>query len=184
MSVLNYNQLEIINELKNHKIYKSPLLYAWDNKLIIRDRPKIFSIKDNIKLLLAFSSLFKNYDYIAYKTNLLNNKKNIVNIDNYNILIKCIDKKIGLLVIDLDTYTETKNILNELNDNIDENTIIFMPYLVNFEDFELKSIRGLLEFVEENNLEINWIGINGDIKLYEFKNNGYNNGVCFSLRRI
>ena len=59
-----------------------------------------------------------------------------------------------------------------------------MPYLVNFEDFELKSIRGLLEFVEENNLEINWIGINGDIKLYEFKNNGYNNGVCFSLRRI
>lgn len=182
MSILTYKQIELLDELNYYNIYKSPLIHAWDNNIILKDRPLLFCINQQSKLLFSFSNIFKDYTYISYKNNkFIKNRKNIIDAPHYNYLIRLLDKKIGLLVIDLETYINTKNLLLELHDYIDEDTVIFMPYLVNFENFDIKSIRGLFEFIENKNLKLQWIGINGDLKLYDFKDNGYNNGVSFKL---
>ena len=156
-------------------------MYSFDNNLIDLNKNLIFSIKNDPKLLLAISKIYKNNKYILYKSNHNLKKRNILNVKTFKNINLLIDNFIGLLVIDLENYYDTKILLNEFLNFINNDTIIFMPYLVNFDNYDIKSIRAVFEFCDENNFNIEWIGINGDIKLYEFFNNGFNNGVAFRL---
>ena len=58
----------------------------------------------------------------------------------------------------------------------------FVPYLVNYENYDMKILSGIFEYCEENNLEIEWIAINGNIQLYDIVDRGYNTSVCFYLK--
>ena len=181
MSTLTYKHIMLLEELKKYNLRKSPLIYLFENNLINLDKNLIFSIKNDPKLLLNITKIYKNNKFILYKSNHSLKKKNILNIKTFKNINILIDNFIGLLVIDLENYYDTKILLNEFLNFINNDTVIYMPYLVNFDNFYIKSIRAVFEFCDENNFSIEWIGINGNIKLYDFFNYGFNNGVAFRL---
>ena len=182
MSILDINSISILEDLKNYNVKNSPLIYVWDKNLVPKNRINLFYSNESDRCIRAFSRLYKESIFVSYKfRKKIKNRKNIINFDNFSQIESL---KIGLLFLDFNKYLDIKNKLIEFKNIIDNNTIIYIPYLVNFDDFEIKGIRGVLEFAKENGREIKWIAINGIIKLYDITDNGYNNGVSFYLKKI
>lgn len=77
--------------------------------------------------------------------------------------IKTQDKKISFIHIDCDLYSSTKYIFDTLKDYIDTDCIIVFDELVNYPGFDgpTGELKAFYEFITENDVNYEWIGMNG-----------------------
>jgi hypothetical protein len=77
--------------------------------------------------------------------------------------IKNHNQKVSFIHMDADLYSSTKYVLNTLKNQIDKDCIIVFDELVNYPGFdgETGELRALYEFISENNVEYDWIGMDG-----------------------
>jgi hypothetical protein len=77
--------------------------------------------------------------------------------------IKYHNKKVSFIHIDCDLYSSTKFILNNLKDYIDVDCVLVFDELVNYPGFdgETGELKAFYEFITENNVNYEWIGMNG-----------------------
>ena len=77
--------------------------------------------------------------------------------------IKNHNKKVSFIHIDVDLYSSTKCIFNNLKDYIDKDCTVVFDELVNYPGFDDGEIKAFYEFTTENNIKYKWIGMNGVI---------------------
>ena len=72
-------------------------------------------------------------------------------------------KKISFIHIDCDLYSSTKYILNTVKPYLQEGCVIIFDELVNYPGFdgETGELKAFYEFITENNVNYEWIGMNG-----------------------
>jgi len=77
--------------------------------------------------------------------------------------IKTHNKKVSFIHMDADLYSSTKYILDTLKDYIDNSCIIVFDELVNYPGFDgdTGELKAFYEFITENNVDYQWIGMNG-----------------------
>jgi hypothetical protein len=77
--------------------------------------------------------------------------------------IKKHDKKVSFIHMDADLYSSTKCIFDTLKNHIDENCVIVFDELLNYPGFDGPNgeLRAFYEFITENNVDYEWIGVNG-----------------------
>jgi hypothetical protein len=96
-----------------------------------------------------------------------NNVKLIKGLFNETLpdFIKLTNKKISFIHMDADLYSSTKYVLDTLKDYIDANCVIVFDELVNYIGFDNENgeLRALYEFIKDNNVKYEWIGMNGTI---------------------
>lgn len=95
--------------------------------------------------------------------------KNVVLIkgwfeDTLPNFIKEQNKKVSFIHMDADLYSSSKLILDNLKDYLDTDCIIVFDELVNYPGFdgETGELRAFYEFVCENTVNYEWIGMNGE----------------------
>jgi hypothetical protein len=73
------------------------------------------------------------------------------------------DKKVSFIHMDADLYSSTKYILDTLKDYIDKDCIIIFDELVNYPGFDENTgeLKAFYEFITENDVNYEWIGMNG-----------------------
>ena len=73
------------------------------------------------------------------------------------------NKKVSFIHMDADLYSSTKYILNVLKPYIDTDCIIVFDELVNYDGFDSDTgeLKALYEFITENKVDCEWIGMNG-----------------------
>ena len=78
-----------------------------------------------------------------------------------------LNKKISFMHLDADLYSSTKYVLNTLKNNIKPGCIIIFDELVNYKDFdgEKGELRAWYEFINENNVTFEYIGMDGIVNL-------------------
>lgn len=93
---------------------------------------------------------------------------------NHFINEHCVNnnKKISFIHIDCDIYSSTKYIFDTVKDYLDENCIIVFDELLNYAGFDGDNgeLKALYEFLSENDVKWNWIGMNGDLGLNKHEN--------------
>jgi hypothetical protein len=79
--------------------------------------------------------------------------------------IKSTNKKVSFIHMDADLYSSTKYVLETLKDYIDSNCVVVFDELVNYVGFdnEKGELKALYEFIKDNNVKYEWIGMNGTI---------------------
>jgi hypothetical protein len=79
--------------------------------------------------------------------------------------IKTQNKKVSFIHMDADLYSSTKYVLDVLKEYIDEDCIIAFDEIVNYPGFdgETGELRAFYEFITENKVDYEWIGMNGPI---------------------
>ncbi len=85
------------------------------------------------------------------------------------------NKKISFLHLDADLYSSTKYILDVLKNYIDTDCVVVFDELVNYDDFDGDNgeLKAFYEFISENNVDYEWIGMNGTptgMRGYEHEN--------------
>jgi hypothetical protein len=71
-------------------------------------------------------------------------------------------QKISFIHFDSDLYSSAKFILNAVKDSLDTDCVIIFDELVNYPGFETNGeLKAFSEFVAENNVSYDWIGMNG-----------------------
>jgi hypothetical protein len=77
--------------------------------------------------------------------------------------IKSQNKKISFIHIDCDLYSSTKFILNTVKEYINPGCVIVFDELVNYPGFDgdTGELKAFYEFITENNVKYEWIGMNG-----------------------
>ena len=77
--------------------------------------------------------------------------------------IKTHNKKVSFIHMDADLYSSTKCIFDNIKDYIDNDCIIIFDELVNYPGFdgETGELKAFYEFITENNVNYEWIGMNG-----------------------
>jgi hypothetical protein len=77
--------------------------------------------------------------------------------------IKMHNKKVSFIHMDADLYSSTKYVLDVLKDYIDKDCIIVFDELLNYPGFDGKKgeLRAFYEFITENIVDYEWIGMNG-----------------------
>lgn len=77
--------------------------------------------------------------------------------------IKKHHKKVSFIHMDADLYSSTKLILDTLKNYIDNDCIIVYDELVNYPGFdgETGELKAFYEFITENKVNYEWIGMNG-----------------------
>ena len=75
------------------------------------------------------------------------------------------DTKISFIHIDCDLYSSTKYVLDYLKDYLTHDCVIVFDELVNYDGFDGNNgeLRALYEFITDNNMKYEWIGMNGAI---------------------
>jgi len=73
------------------------------------------------------------------------------------------NKKVSFIHMDADLYSSTKYIFDVLKDFIDKDCIIVFDELVNYPGFDgdKGELRAFYEFITENKVDYEWIGMNG-----------------------
>ena len=88
------------------------------------------------------------------------------------------NKKVSFIHFDADLYSSTKYVLDILKTHLDTDCVIIFDELVNYPGFDgaTGELRAFYEFVTENNVNYEWIGMNGPpfnkSDSYEFQNVG------------
>lgn len=77
--------------------------------------------------------------------------------------IKTHNKKISFLHMDADLYSSTKCIFDNVKDYIDDDCVIIFDELVNYPGFDSDKgeLKAFYEFITENDVDYEWIGMNG-----------------------
>ena len=72
------------------------------------------------------------------------------------------NKKVSFIHLDADLYTSTKYVFDTLKDYIDKDCIIVFDELIGYPGFDGDNgeLRAFYEFINENNVIYEWIGIN------------------------
>jgi hypothetical protein len=72
-------------------------------------------------------------------------------------------RKVSFIHIDADLYTSTKFILEVLKDYMDKDCVIVFDELVNYPGFDGENgeLKAFYEFITENRVDYEWIGMNG-----------------------
>lgn len=93
------------------------------------------------------------------------------------------NKKISFIHIDCDLYSSTKFVLDSVKEYLDEDCIIIFDELVNYPGFDGNNgeLRALYEFVRENDIEYEWIGMNGPPM---FQSAYENQNVAMIIRKV
>jgi hypothetical protein len=73
------------------------------------------------------------------------------------------NKKVSFIHMDADLYSSTKYIFDVLKDYIDTDCVIVFDELVNYPGFdgETGELKAFYEFITENKVDYEWIGMNG-----------------------
>jgi hypothetical protein len=73
------------------------------------------------------------------------------------------NKKVSFIHMDADLYSSTKYIFDILKDYIEDGCIIVFDELVNYPGFDGDNgeLKAFYEFIGENNVDYEWIGMNG-----------------------
>jgi len=73
------------------------------------------------------------------------------------------NKKISFIHMDADLYSSTKYIFDILKDYMDRDCVIIFDELVNYPGFdgEKGELKAFYEFITENKVDYEWIGMNG-----------------------
>lgn len=92
------------------------------------------------------------------------------------------NKKVSFLHMDADLYSSTKYVLDNLKNFIAENCIIVFDELINYEGYDNQNgeLRALYEFLQENSVEYEWIGMNGTIGM----EGGIHEQVAIKIKKI
>lgn len=110
------------------------------------------------------------FDKGAFNRNgkLPNVKKNVILIKGWfdetlPDFIKNKNQKVSFIHIDADLYSSTKCIFDNLKNYIDKDCIIVFDELVNYPGFDgdKGELKAFYEFITENNVDYEWIGMNG-----------------------
>ena len=98
--------------------------------------------------------------------------------------IKTQNKKVSFIHMDADLYSSTKCILDNLKDYIDDECIIVFDELVNYPGFDgdKGELKAFYEFITDNNVNYEWIGMNGIIDING--NLGYSEQVALIIHSI
>lgn len=77
--------------------------------------------------------------------------------------IKSQNKKVSFIHMDADLYSSTKYVFDVLKDYMDKDCIIVFDELVNYPGFdgETGELKAFYEFITENRVNYEWIGMNG-----------------------
>lgn len=88
--------------------------------------------------------------------------------DTLEIFTKYKTEKVSFIHIDCDIYSSAKYVLNTLKNSMNKNCIILFDELVNYPgyDGETGELKALYEFIEENNIKYEWVGMNGKIEMF------------------
>jgi hypothetical protein len=83
--------------------------------------------------------------------------------DTLPTFIKSQNKKVSFIHMDADLYSSTKYILDTLKDYMDTDCIIIFDELVNYNGFdgETGELKAFYDFITENTVDYEWIGMNG-----------------------
>ena len=81
--------------------------------------------------------------------------------------IKAQNKKVSFIHMDADLYSSTKCIFDNLKDYIDNDCVIVFDELINYPGFdgETGELKAFYEFVTENKVHYEWIGMDGQVDL-------------------
>jgi hypothetical protein len=73
------------------------------------------------------------------------------------------NKKVSFIHMDADLYSSTKYIFDVLKEYIDNDCVIVFDELVNYRGFDgdTGELRAFYEFITENKVDYEWIGMNG-----------------------
>jgi hypothetical protein len=71
------------------------------------------------------------------------------------------NEKISFIHVDCDLYSSTKYILDECLSYFDNTCLIVFDELVNYKGYEEGELKALTEFIINNKLNYEWIGMNG-----------------------
>ena len=73
------------------------------------------------------------------------------------------NKKVSFIHMDADLYSSTKYVLDTLKNYIDKDCVIIFDELVNYHGFDgdTGELKAFYEFITENKVEYEWIGMNG-----------------------
>jgi hypothetical protein len=84
--------------------------------------------------------------------------------------------KVSFIHIDVDLYSATKCILDNLKDYIIPGCIILFDELVNFPEFDKdkSELRAWTEFISENSVDYEWVGMNGSLGMYGYDSRDMN----------
>jgi len=98
--------------------------------------------------------------------------------------IKTHNKKVSFIHMDADLYSSTKCIFDNLKDYIDTDCIIVFDELINYPGFdgERGELKAFYEFVTENKVDYEWIGMDGQVDLTG--NLRYNEQVAVTIHSI
>jgi len=109
-----------------------------------------------------------NMDGIAPRVN--DNVELVIGWFNETLVefIQTQNKKVSFIHIDADLYSSTKYILDVLKDHMDTDCILVFDELVNYPGFDGDNgeLRAFYEFVTENKVDYEWIGMNGVLGVY------------------
>lgn len=96
--------------------------------------------------------------------------------------IKTQNKKVSFIHMDADLYSSTKYVLNILKEYIDNDCIIVFDELVNYPGFdgETGELKAFYEFITENNVDYEWIGMDGTLGMYGY----YHENVALVIHSI
>lgn len=83
--------------------------------------------------------------------------------ETLNDFINQHNKKISFIHLDADLYSSTKYILDTLKNFIDDDCVVVFDELVNYPGFDgdTGELKAFYEFINENDVEYEWIGMNG-----------------------
>ena len=98
--------------------------------------------------------------------------------------IKTHNKKVSFIHMDADLYSSTKCIFDNLKEYIDTDCIIVFDELINYPGFdgETGELKAFYEFVTENKVDYEWIGMDGEVDLTG--NLRYNEQVAVVIHSI
>jgi len=93
------------------------------------------------------------------------------------------NKKISFIHMDADLYSSTKYIFDIVKDYMDKDCIVVFDELVNYPGFDgdTGELKAFYEFITENNVEYEWIGMNGSPT---GMNGYYHENVALIIRSI
>ena len=72
---------------------------------------------------------------------------------------------VAFVHIDCDLYSSTRTILDAMKHRLVPGSVIVFDELFNYPGFEQHEIKAFYEFLSQNNIECEWIGIQGPIEL-------------------
>jgi len=74
-------------------------------------------------------------------------------------------KKVSFIHVDSDLYSSAKFMLDSVKDYLDTDCIIVFDEFVNYPGYQYGELKAFHEFVTENNVSYEWIGMNGSTNL-------------------